>query len=230
MFPGGSACFVAGTLVHTNEGLVAIEKLRVSDRVLSQPNEMGDLAYKRVLRTFSFEEKQVCLVEYARVADVRHNGTGKPWEHLVATIDHPFFVKDVGWTSADELDPGSEYKLILRDGSLAQCMYRELRNTEVQNVALAMNQHYFGEVGTAVDLRGNSSEIIARDTQNGYAQDLKGRFCEQRVYNLEVEDFHTYYVGEMGVWVHDTDCPSDRPPTWRKLSPRQRRTRPPPVC
>ena len=27
-----------------------------------------------------------------------------------------------------------------------------------------------------------------------------------RVYNLEVEDFHTYYVGELGVWVHNRDC------------------------
>ena len=26
------------------------------------------------------------------------------------------------------------------------------------------------------------------------------------VYNLEVEDFHTYYVGEYGVWVHNQNC------------------------
>jgi hypothetical protein len=26
------------------------------------------------------------------------------------------------------------------------------------------------------------------------------------VYNLEVEDFHTYYVGELGVLVHNADC------------------------
>ncbi|WP_425423482.1 polymorphic toxin-type HINT domain-containing protein [Stenoxybacter acetivorans] len=26
------------------------------------------------------------------------------------------------------------------------------------------------------------------------------------VYNLEVEDFHTYYVGTNGVWVHNADC------------------------
>jgi hypothetical protein len=24
-----------------------------------------------------------------------------------------------------------------------------------------------------------------------------------RVYNFEVEDFHTYYVGELGLWVHN---------------------------
>jgi len=27
-----------------------------------------------------------------------------------------------------------------------------------------------------------------------------------RVYNLEVDEFHTYYVGELGVWVHNDGC------------------------
>lgn len=26
------------------------------------------------------------------------------------------------------------------------------------------------------------------------------------MYNFQVEDFHTYYVGENGVWVHNSDC------------------------
>jgi hypothetical protein len=26
------------------------------------------------------------------------------------------------------------------------------------------------------------------------------------VYNFEVEDFHTYYIGEHGVWVHNNEC------------------------
>jgi hypothetical protein len=35
-----------------------------------------------------------------------------------------------------------------------------------------------------------------------------GRFT--RVYNFEVADFHTYFVGEDGVWVHNT-CPDFEP-------------------
>jgi hypothetical protein len=27
-----------------------------------------------------------------------------------------------------------------------------------------------------------------------------------KVYNFEVEDFHTYYVGNFGAWVHNTNC------------------------
>lgn len=26
------------------------------------------------------------------------------------------------------------------------------------------------------------------------------------VYNFEVQDFHTYHIGEIGVWVHNADC------------------------
>jgi hypothetical protein len=26
------------------------------------------------------------------------------------------------------------------------------------------------------------------------------------VYNIEVEDYHTYFVGELGVWVHNANC------------------------
>jgi pretoxin HINT domain-containing protein len=196
--------FVAGTLVHTDRGLVPIEQIRVGDMVLSQPQETGELAYKRVLRTFSFEDREVGLVEYTRVADLREDGQ-EQWEHLVATKNYPFFVKGIGWTRADHLDPGSQYDLILRDGSFARCIYLELRNTEVQNVALGMNIHYFDDVGTLVDLRGRPPEIIDRDTDNAYASDLEGGFCTQRVYNIEVEGYHTHYVGEAAVWVHDTD-------------------------
>jgi hypothetical protein len=28
----------------------------------------------------------------------------------------------------------------------------------------------------------------------------------QTVYNIEVQNFHTYHVGELGVWVHNADC------------------------
>ena len=27
-----------------------------------------------------------------------------------------------------------------------------------------------------------------------------------KVYNFQVEDFHTYHVGENGVWVHNSNC------------------------
>lgn len=31
-----------------------------------------------------------------------------------------------------------------------------------------------------------------------------------KVYNLEVEDYHTYFVDKLGVWVHNTNCGRDQ--------------------
>ncbi|MGB2786572.1 polymorphic toxin-type HINT domain-containing protein [Psychrobacter sp.] len=52
--------FVAGTLIHTDKGLVPIQHIKVGDMVLSRDehNPDGELAYKRVLNTFVSTEKQ----------------------------------------------------------------------------------------------------------------------------------------------------------------------------
>jgi hypothetical protein len=36
--------------------------------------------------------------------------------------------------------------------------------------------------------------------QNDLYENVRARTS---VYNIEVEDFHTYYVGELGLWVHN---------------------------
>jgi hypothetical protein len=41
-----AAGIAAGTLVHTEEGLVPIEKVKVGDWVLSKPENGGEQAYK----------------------------------------------------------------------------------------------------------------------------------------------------------------------------------------
>ena len=48
---GRCCCLAAGTPVWTDQGLLAIEKISVGDRVLAQDIETGELGYKPVLRT-----------------------------------------------------------------------------------------------------------------------------------------------------------------------------------
>jgi hypothetical protein len=63
----------------------------------------------------------------------------------------------------------------------------------------------------------NSEWVEARDLSKGdkvYSADgslsvVESVVIDQReetVYNFEVEDFHTYFVGESGFWVHNQDC------------------------
>ena len=45
------SCLAAGTPIWTDAGPVAVEKIKVGDRVLAQDPETGELAYKPVLHT-----------------------------------------------------------------------------------------------------------------------------------------------------------------------------------
>ena len=144
------ACFVAGTLVHTRDGLKAIETIRVGDWVFSQPEGTGAVMHKRVLDTFEFDNKWVLNVTVA-------NSSGKI--ELIQTTDrHPFYVVGKEWIAATELEEG--FELVLANGEQA-------RVAKVEPLGLVA-----------------------------------------RVYNISVEDFHTYYVGELGVWAHNI-CAQD---------------------
>ena len=55
--------FVAGTLIHTDKGLVPIQDIKVGDRVLSKPEDgSGDIEYKPVVKTFVHEDKEMWIV------------------------------------------------------------------------------------------------------------------------------------------------------------------------
>ena len=60
--------FVAGTLIHTDKGLVPIQDIKVGDlilskSVLSKPEDgSGDIEYKPVVKTFVHEDKEMWIV------------------------------------------------------------------------------------------------------------------------------------------------------------------------
>lgn len=91
--PPPHECFAATTLVRTQTGLVPIESLRAGDRVLSQEVDTGELAYKLVLgRTVRPPH------------DLLNVTVGE--EMITATAGHPFWVNNVGWRMAKQLEAG----------------------------------------------------------------------------------------------------------------------------
>ena len=204
-------CFAAGTFVHTENGLVPIENIRIGDRVLSQPEEGGgELSYQSVLRTtVSDEEQPLWLVSYGVVDS--SSPLGGRVEAILATANHPFWVKGIGWTRADELLPSVEIEV-----SNGLPAYVEnstpLVRTENPNVAWIDIREDQG-LGLCLVFEGAKFHTAGTLIQpphgfgkDGFVKYPKSVLFRRKVYNFEVANTHTYYVGELGVWVHNTNC------------------------
>lgn len=90
---------VAGTLIHTKDGLVAIERVQVGDWVLSRSLDERDLLeYKRVVRVASRPGVAVNLVTWRLVKQA----DGEGWGSLVAATDQLFRVAGK-WKPVDTL-------------------------------------------------------------------------------------------------------------------------------
>lgn len=138
-----SQCFIAGTLVLTEDGEKPIEEIEVGDYVYASDPETGESGYKEVLQTF--------VNESSELVHIHING-----DEIVSTPTHPFYSPQRGWTSAINLRAGDI--LVLSNG---------------EYVVVEKVQH----------------EILEAPV---------------KVYNFEVQDFHTYYVGKNSVLVHNT--------------------------
>jgi hypothetical protein len=135
-------CLAAGTPVWTEQGLLAIEKIAVGDRVLSQDVETGELGFKPVLRTTIRPPKELWTVRFND-------------ESLVMTGGHHLWSSGGGWVKSRDLES------------------QALLHT----------------------VTGNTPVWTAK----------KGETAQ--TYNLDVADFHTYFVGKTGILSHDVLTP-----------------------
>ncbi len=139
---GGNVCFVAGTPIAAEMGMIPIEDIAVGDMVWASNPETNETELKEVVRLFRNEADELVRVTV--------NG-----EEIVCTNEHPFYSPVKGWTAACQLRAGDV--LVLLNGAY---------------VVVEKVQHEILETPIAV-------------------------------YNFEVEGFHTYYVGNTSVLVHN---------------------------
>jgi hypothetical protein len=90
------SCLAAGTPIWTDAGLVAVEKIKVGDRVLAQDTETGELAYKPVMHT------TVRLKADLVKLDLRD-------EAVTCSVGHRFWIAGKGWTKASDIEPGMNF-------------------------------------------------------------------------------------------------------------------------
>ena len=166
--PPVRACFAQGTLVHLKGITCPIEWVNVGALVLARDEKTGEQGYRRVAKTFVHRDRQIFKVAYA-------TDEGRA-ESLYTTAEHPFWVKNVGWTEVSNLRPGHILEICDPDG----------RDDEDRCMAGLETLALSGERWTA-------TVIDVQETEHRFT-----------VYNIEVEDFHTYFVGAHGVFVHNT--------------------------
>ena len=139
---GGNVCFVAGTLIATAAGHIAIEEIQAGDWVWATDPETGETELKQVVQTFRNETTELVHVTV--------NG-----EEIVCTPTHPFYVPQKGWIAAIQLRAGDRLQLL------------------------------------------NGEYVVIEQVQHEILE------SPVTTYNFEVEGFHTYFVGETGVLVHN---------------------------
>jgi len=223
-----SACFTAGTLIHTEQGLFPIEYVFVGTPVLSKPEhstEAGesDQGYHEVIKTVATLDQRVHAVQ------VKVEGE-KKLTTLFPTHNHPFWVEDVvvdgaHWLAAECLESGMTLRLA--DGRKATVHANGLiRRTQHEGVGFAADEK--SGVGIVLDLSAErlavaSDALVAHLKRSGQTLELGDPYLTT-VYNFEVEETHTYYVGEAAVWVHNVNCDGvgealKKEATERKLNP-----------
>ncbi|WP_376990241.1 polymorphic toxin-type HINT domain-containing protein [Azospira restricta] len=233
--PRIEGCFIAGTLVRTIEGPVSIEKIQPGHQVLTQADEGTNPAYRKVTRIVSSESKAIWVIKARTFDAYKPKEFQEPLIHnLYAAEFHPFWVEGIGWTAARYLKSG--HRLRLADGGYAtvETVWPVLR-TPIPGVGWVSKDiagAYDGlQRAHIVDFRdgcnlwhyhwlmdehcgipyceglawgkdeglfdsGEFSEIFYGDSPNFYA----------KTFNLELEGSQTYFAGELGVWVHNTNC------------------------
>lgn len=212
-------CFAAGTLVHTKEGLLPIEQIKVGDWVLSK-HERGDgeRACKRVVKTFVHEDAELVILPYGG----RDEAGGVSWgASLLVTPNHQIWVVGMGWKEAGKIKTGSAKPRLVEilDGVQA-----ETGNCQTVYATTNLNLGWVPQStkGESLYHPGNLFDVLQKkfvldEDQPQYSKSAWwGEDCGRKgekpgkqdlyrstVYNIEVEEFHTYFVGAHGVWVHN---------------------------
>ena len=227
--------FVAGTLVHTDRGLVSIQDIRIGDRVLSRhENGEGKLAYKYVTKIFKKVEQPIGAIVASIQIDESENYKD---EFILSTRAVAFYAIDYLKYDKDKEISGEWVAINSTDNNLIDfnrkivglCENRELfRTNETHKAFYKVNpdwgrgifldvEAYKDNKLVVPDYMGNDALEVDNVDENGNlimekfrTEDLYGRDLWipympayfTTIYNFEVEDFKTYFIGNIGIWVH----------------------------
>lgn len=191
---GVSAGFVEGTLIWTSTGLVPIDDIKPGDKVLAYSQHKDEQHYKRVVNAVMRVDELIWHLSYY---DPRENDI----RYLYAAGDHPFWVKDAGWAPLIKIKAGQS--LEFQDGTEAVVVLRDtVFRTAEENVGFVSAIDSDECLGFRVDFDDRCKDISTKEEFRHQFMQRSNPFLRRRVFNIEVEDSHMYYVGVGGLRVH----------------------------
>ncbi len=138
--------FIVGTLVHTRQGLIPIEEIRIGDFVLSYDEKIGQEQFNEVVNLIQGEQ------EYTIVTLILENG-----ETIEATAEHPFYINGQGWVHANQIKKGDHLFTLHKTELKVQNVIKRPFYGLVFNLTVATNENYFvGKKGYLVHNCGGS--------------------------------------------------------------------------
>lgn len=229
-------CFPAGTLVHTDKGLVPIQNIKVGDMVLSRPEWGGKDApteYKRVTRAFCSGEDELIRLSCQR--DSEYDVWDAPIYIEFMTPNHPIWVESLKeWIPASDLEIGTllssidnldnlrilsiepVYKSYKDENIVVGCCHELSYGGEQQLLDMLIQ---FDKDNLLIEKNYMSNYEISESNRIKYDLEVSEKFFDNYknnrvwdrelkvpVYNIEVEENHTYFIGRNGIWVHNTNC------------------------
>ena len=128
-------CFVAGTMVATEDGHKPIETIEVGDYVWATDEETGETSLKQVVNTF--------INETTAVTHVTING-----EVITSTQTHPYYVVGRGWTLAGSLQAGDILVMLNGEKVVLELVQHEILETPVKTYNFEVADFHTYYVGT----------------------------------------------------------------------------------
>ncbi len=130
-----ACCFVAGTLVDTEDGLRPIEQIEIGDRVWARDEATGETALRPVTDLIQRHERVIWQVSLT--------GSDGEVESFETTDDHPWWIAGQGWKKTEELVAGMA--VVTRDGRgmVLNSVEETERTDATYNLTVAEFETYF---------------------------------------------------------------------------------------
>ncbi|NHF67490.1 hypothetical protein [Xanthomonas hortorum] len=157
------------------------------------------MAYRSVLRTIKHPNQLIVVIAYV---DANRPEFTTP---TFVTGNHPFWVEGRGWVAAGAIRPG--YDLHGSDGrKLRVINVSPVYRSRTEGVGWCQLAPSYRKLGLDIDFSGPSWRLAKSKAYRSTKKFVDGPLLGVDVYGLEIEEFHTYYVGPAGVWLHHANC------------------------